>query len=74
MTRREQLIKDLARHIIKRNKENFDEMDDEPKNVEYFSQYGVTHGTVEIYMKELLNEVVEELEQEQRFIAEMLYE
>lgn len=74
MNRREQLIKDLARHIVKRNKENFDDMNEEPKDVECFSVYGVTHDTCEQYMKELLNEVVDEVEKEQRYVAEFLYE
>jgi hypothetical protein len=70
-SKREQLIKDLATYIIKRNKENFDDMDE---TVEDFSTFAVTEETVEAYLKDLVGEVFIEVKAEQRFISEFLYE
>lgn len=63
---REQLIKDLAKYIIKRNKEHYDDNED-------FNEFDVTEETVESYMKELVGEVFVEVKAEQTFITEFLY-
>lgn len=72
---REGLIRELARYVVKGNKENFDEMTFEecPKTFDEFKRFGVSHSTVEEYMKDLLNEVVDAVEEEQLFVAEILY-
>jgi predicted transcriptional regulator len=70
-SKREQLIKDLAVYIIKRNKENYDDMGEIEES---FNEFGVTEETVEAYMKDLVSEVFVEVKAEQQFISEFLYE
>lgn len=72
---REMLIRELAKHIVKCNKENFDQMLEQecPRTRDEFSKFGVDHSTINDHMRDLLNDVVDAVEEEQTFVAELLF-
>jgi len=77
MSKRAVVIKELAKMVIKSNLENYKQVTtetDELESSDNFRTFGVTDETVLAYMKDILDEVLSEVEEQQSFLADCLYD
>jgi len=73
----DELVREMAKIVIKGNLECYKQCcadEDELECAENFKKFGVTDETVLEYMKDLLFKVLEEVEEQQSFIADCLYD